>query len=134
MWQKVAKFKGAEYFRKALYLQIRHVISSFTSKGRFRAQLNEVETLLATVQSSKDNISYIYRVLSEKGGSSVTPLKIIWEKDLGLTISDELWRMFATWCTAPLLRGENILDVQFDMNLCLYLLHAEQDFLIQTET
>ena len=24
MWQKVAKFKGAEYFRKALYMQTQH--------------------------------------------------------------------------------------------------------------
>jgi hypothetical protein len=52
--------------------------------------LNEVETLLVTAQSIKGEISYIYR-LSEKGDSSFTPLKIIWEKDLGLTISDELW-------------------------------------------
>uniref|UniRef100_A0A8K9UVS9 Reverse transcriptase domain-containing protein n=1 Tax=Oncorhynchus mykiss TaxID=8022 RepID=A0A8K9UVS9_ONCMY len=73
------------------YRQIRHVISSFTSERRFRTQLNEVETLLVTAQSIKGKISYIYRLLSEKGSSSFTPLKIIWEKDLGLTISDELW-------------------------------------------
>ena len=53
--------------------------------------MNEVETLLATAQSIKGKISYIYRLLSEKGGSSFTPLKIIRENDLGLTISDELW-------------------------------------------
>ena len=37
-------------------LQIRHVIYSFTSKGRFRAQLNEVETLLVTAQSIRQNL------------------------------------------------------------------------------
>lgn len=72
-------------------LQIRHVISSFTSKRSFRTQLNEVETLLVTAQSIKGKISYIYRLLSEKVDTSFTPLKIIWEKDLGLNISDELW-------------------------------------------
>ena len=39
-----------------------------------------VETLFVTAQSIKGKILYIYRLLSEKGGSSFTPLKIIWGK------------------------------------------------------
>ena len=38
MWQKVAKFKGAEYFRKALYVELKNN-SSYLSR-RFKTEKN----------------------------------------------------------------------------------------------
>ena len=157
--------------------------------------MNEVETLLVTAQSIKGKISYIYRLLSEKGSSSFTPLKIIWEKDLGLTISDELWAevcdrvycsstsvkmkesnytflykfyytplrlhrmktdmspnckrctsesgtyMHVFWSCREIARfwqsvhtaAQKILEVQFDMTPCIYLLNAQQDFVLDPD-
>jgi hypothetical protein len=47
---------------------------------------------------------------SEKGGSSFTPLKIIWGKDLGLTISHELWAEVCdrVYCSSTNVKNERI--------------------------
>ena len=45
MWQKVAKFKGAEYFRKALYQRLRRLMDDVGIQNVF--QLNPIPLLWA---------------------------------------------------------------------------------------
>ena len=46
LWQKVAKFKGAEYFRKALYLVVRDVFNMYDVQCMYYSAFGKYSGLL----------------------------------------------------------------------------------------
>lgn len=72
------------------YLQIRHLIN--TLKGEKRLRLN-LEEILVKSTSSKGKISEIYSTLLDHYSSSLTPLRNIWQKDMGCAFDDDQWDM-----------------------------------------
>ena len=57
MWQKVAKFKGAEYFRKALYI---HVFAHlFHTKKRYSGMVKALITEIVPVDMQTLSMAYL---------------------------------------------------------------------------
>ena len=50
MWQKVAKFKGAEYFRKALYLHVCYVHKTQASLLSLESVSKQLEAGLSPIE------------------------------------------------------------------------------------
>uniref|UniRef100_A0AAZ3PGP3 B30.2/SPRY domain-containing protein n=1 Tax=Oncorhynchus tshawytscha TaxID=74940 RepID=A0AAZ3PGP3_ONCTS len=88
MWQKVAKFKGAEYFRKALYLLYSNEVTLDPNTANRWRQLSEDGTRIKyakTAQRVSDNpkrFDYYSAVLGEKGFNSG---RHYWEVQVGVS-------------------------------------------------
>ena len=68
MWQKVAKFKGAEYFRKALYLLYLSYLLYLllpTISTVLSTLLSTLSTVLSTISTVLSTISTVLSTISE---------------------------------------------------------------------
>ena len=73
------------------YLQIRHVISTLKKEKRLSLELTNLEKILVKSTSLKGKISVIYNTLLNHHSSSLTPLKNIWQKDMGCVFDEDQW-------------------------------------------
>lgn len=73
------------------YLQIRHLINTLKGEKRLSLGLTNLEEILVKSTSLKGKISEIYSTLLDHYSSSLTPLRNIWQKDMGCAFDDDQW-------------------------------------------
>ncbi len=73
------------------FLQIRHFLELQLKEGNIQLDLTEIEKLLFSSFTLKKKISELYTMLFNVGASSFDSLRVIWEKGIGSSFSDEEW-------------------------------------------
>lgn len=73
------------------YLQIRNLITTMKRAGQLSLGLSRMEKILESSTSLKGRVFLIYSALLEHHSSSLTPLKTVWQKELGCDLSDDQW-------------------------------------------
>lgn len=73
------------------YLQIRHLINTLKREKRLSLGLTNLEEILVKSTSLKGRISVIYVALLDHYSSSLTPLRNIWQKDMGRAFDEDQW-------------------------------------------
>lgn len=73
------------------YLQIRHLINTLKGEKCLSLGLTNLEEILVKSTSLKGKISEIYSTLLDHYSSSLTPLRNIWQKDMGCAFDDDQW-------------------------------------------
>ena len=75
--------------RTDFFLQIRNVVGSLVKEKKLRFGLSQY-SLISSI-TIKGKISEVYGILSTTGHSCFLTLLKIWEKDLGLVLSENSW-------------------------------------------
>lgn len=73
------------------YLQIRHLINTLKREKRLSLGLTNLEEILVKSTSLKGRISVIYVALLDHYSSALTPLRNIWQKDMGRAFDEDQW-------------------------------------------